>query len=356
MRSAIKWSWAALLFLTGLLSWAKHRLAKRGGIIVLTFHRVLPEAQHDFTCSPHGMVVRKETFERLARYVADRYETPSLADGEPKWQSANGKPRLVFTFDDGWMDTARTAHPIARSHGIPLAIFICPDRVGRDFPFWPEQVVALWRAAERSNGAKHKIAQLLVEEHAAGTVAALVEDEPPLDSVLELLKKPPAEKRDRLIGQMEKMTILDPARLPSALVDATMLWSDITAMAEDGVAFGSHTLSHEILPRIPLAKAHQELVESKKAIQKQLGRSCALLAYPNGDCTNEVRELAEEAGYERAFLNQPGIWTKDCDPLLIPRLNIWEGKLVGPSGKFSRIAFEYEVFWKTYRARKIALS
>jgi peptidoglycan/xylan/chitin deacetylase (PgdA/CDA1 family) len=101
---------------------------------------------------------------------------------------------------------------------------------------------------------------------------------------------------------------------------------------------------------IPPAQAEQEIVSSREAIQQKLGDSCRLFSYPNGDYSEQVRDLVVQAGYKFAFLNQePGVWTRDCDPLLIPRVNICEYHLVDSNGNFSPLIFDYAVVWRAAR-------
>lgn len=342
------------LYGSGALWWVKRRLARRGGIIVLTFHRVLPENDQARSYSPHGMVVREQTFECLARYAANHYENLPLGDGKIP-SKTRGKPRLAFTFDDGWLDNAHTAFPIAKKYNIPLAIFICSGHIGKQLPFWPERFMALWRAAELSEKASRELFSLLAEAQEA-RMAIPSNGRAQVDWALDTLKQVPKEQREHLLQKIEQA--IGPASLPVAknCPDATMSWKDIATLAQGGVTFGSHSHSHEILPRIPLNEAGREVSESKRAITEQLKKECRFFSYPNGDSSESVRELVAQSGYELAFLNQPGVWTRDTDPFSIPRMNVWEGKLVGPSGAFSRVVFEYAVFWKAYRADKPALS
>ena len=75
-----------------------------------------------------------------------------------------------------------------------------------------------------------------------------------------------------------------------------------------------------------------------------------LFSYPNGDYSEQVRELVAQAGYKFAFLNQePGVWTRDCDPFLIPRVNVCEYHLVDAKGDFSPLIFDYAVVWSAAR-------
>jgi peptidoglycan/xylan/chitin deacetylase (PgdA/CDA1 family) len=122
-------------------------------------------------------------------------------------------------------------------------------------------------------------------------------------------------------------------------------------MASAGIAFGSHTNTHPILTGIPPTDVVHELKDSKKAIEAEL-HSCPWFAYPNGDWSPAVRALVAQSGYQAAFANSPGIWEANRNRLSIPRINLWEGSLAGFSGRFSRIALEYAIFWKAYRARQ----
>ncbi len=348
-RAVLRYCWICLVFSTGLLWLAKRRLGVRCGIVVLTFHRVLADSENAKTNSPAGMVVREQTFEFLARYVARRYPTVNLADSEPEWANDGSRPRLAFTFDDGWEDNASTAFHIASRHGIPLTIFICPERVGLKLPYWPERVVALWHAAEL-RGVTYKLKGLLANRGLDGTLRTRREDNgETVESVIERLKTFPAEQRDRVMNRMVEVAGAEPNSNGST--DVSMTWEEIEALANRGVMFGSHTLSHAILTRVPFCAAQREITDSKQTIERRLQRECTLFAYPNGNWSSEIRDLVAQAGYKLAFNNAAGAWMRESDRLLIPRTNIWEGSVVGLSGRFSRIAFEYAAFWKARRAK-----
>lgn len=346
LRPLARWVWIAFLFSTGLLRWAKWRLGRKGGIVVLTLHRVLSSGAFPRTNSLPGMVVREETFEDLARFVSRHYEMVSLADGVPRWGSANRKPRIAFTFDDGWIDNAQTAFPIAQRYGTPFTVFVCPGQLGVEAPFWPEQVAALSRIAERFGGLAGKLRDLMKNGPHEAQLVKVLDGKKSLEGFVEFLKSLPEDERNPIIDQLRSVLGVETAAGGSGAIDTTMSWEDVTALAKEGVTFGSHTQSHQILPLLSASDVDREIIDSKRALQEILGEECLVFSYPNGDWSPEVRDQVKKAGYKLAFVNHPGVWDRNCDSWLIPRVNIWEGKLVGLSGRFSRVAFEYSAFWK----------
>jgi peptidoglycan/xylan/chitin deacetylase (PgdA/CDA1 family) len=95
--------------------------------------------------------------------------------------------------------------------------------------------------------------------------------------------------------------------------------------------------------------ARREIRESREALERQLGKSCDLFAYPNGGFSAAARQILAEEGFRLAFTTERDAWTAECDPLLIPRANICEGNVAGLGGGFSPAMFEYTTFWKTWR-------
>lgn len=88
-------------------------------------------------------------------------------------------------------------------------------------------------------------------------------------------------------------------------------WEELAEMRDAGVDIQSHTVSHTNL-RQKKGKYQQtfptyedwvrhELVDSKKMLEQQLGISVNCLAYPYGIHSDEIRKIANEAGYEAAF-------------------------------------------------------
>jgi len=294
---------------------------QKRGTIVLTFHRVLTDEQLQQTASLGGMLVRNRTFAGFLKYASENCEFANLAQA-PDWK-VNGKLKLAVTFDDGWADNAGAAYPLACQYRVPLVIFIVPERTGTTLPFWPERTAVALDHSRSTNGSRRS----------AGSIEQAIED----------LKELPVSERERRIRQMAgSVGALD----PSVAVDRTMTWEQIAELHRGGVTFGSHTSTHEILTILPVAQAEQEIVLSREVIQQKLNAACSLFSYPNGDYSTEVRDVVVQAGYKFAFLNQdPGVWTRECDPYLIPRVNVCEYHLVDSKGEFSPLIFNYAVVW-----------
>jgi peptidoglycan/xylan/chitin deacetylase (PgdA/CDA1 family) len=337
LRAQGKAFWAGLLRASGLLYLAK-KWVRRHGAIVLTFHRVLTDSELQQTASLPGMIVRCGTFSGFLKYASESCELIDLSR-QPEW-NPSAKLKLAVTFDDGWSDNATSAYPLARQYRSPIVIFIVPEKTGTALPFWPERTAAALDRGVFANGS----------EHSANYIEQTIEE----------LKELPAGERERRIGQM---TAHHKALQSSASVDRTMTWEQIGELHAGGVTFGSHTSTHEILTVIPAAQAEEEIAGSRVLIERKLNMPCSLFSYPNGDCSGPVRGLVAGAGYKFAFLNQdPGVWTRDCDPFLIPRVNVCEYHLVDAKGNFSQLIFDYAVvwsaakgllaqLWRTYRRR-----
>jgi peptidoglycan/xylan/chitin deacetylase (PgdA/CDA1 family) len=325
-RRIVRWLWANFLATSGCLWWAKRHLHRNGAIATLTFHRVLPNAESKRTRSLPGIVLLEHTFRALLAHVVRRCEPVDLRNSEPGTPSR--RLRVAFTFDDGWIDTYTVAFPIAFEYGVPFSVFVCPGLIDVDTPFWPEQLVALLRVLRPS--ARIEETELLVES----------------------LKRATPEQREQYMATLREqvLTLAQPVQSPS--VDRTFSWAAVAEMACRGVSFGSHTLTHQILTKVSPKVARQEVHASKVAIESALCGKCEVFAYPNGDCSPEIRNILAESGFRLAVTTTRGAWTIDSDRLAIPRSNICEDNVTGLTGRFSAAMFEYTTFWTAWRAKR----
>lgn len=342
LRGVAKWLWIRALFVSGLLWWAKRRLGDKSAVVVLTFHRVLTDSEYSENNSQHGMCVRAHNFEKLIRYIARYHGLIDLRHGFPN-RSRRKRPRVAITFDDGWLDTYLNAFPVLLRNSAPATVFVCPGLVGRVRPFWPEDVVSFWKRMERYQRGK-----------AAAILSANIPGAPFFDHVdkaINFAKRLKPEDRDRVLAALHNESGLMLYDVDSN--NATMSWDQITRMGNGLINVGCHTLSHQILTDVSESVAMKEIRDSKGTIEARLNSSCCHFAYPNGDHSSKIREIVGSSGYQLAFTTQRGAWTPESDPLAIPRMHTWEANITGPTGLFSRLAFEYTIIWAAYRNMKL---
>jgi peptidoglycan/xylan/chitin deacetylase (PgdA/CDA1 family) len=85
---------------------------------------------------------------------------------------------------------------------------------------------------------------------------------------------------------------------PNQAADAPRLpllsWSELAQMATVGFEIGAHSVTHRPLTEIPQSEAAKEIVESKAAIEDQLGQAVQTFAYPFGLFDRAICKVARE--------------------------------------------------------------
>jgi len=72
---------------------------------------------------------------------------------------------------------------------------------------------------------------------------------------------------------------------------------DVRRIAAEGHDVQSHTRTHRDLNSLPVADALTELAESRVELERVLGTAVDVVAYPWGNPSRRVRDLARQAGY-----------------------------------------------------------
>jgi peptidoglycan/xylan/chitin deacetylase (PgdA/CDA1 family) len=77
-------------------------------------------------------------------------------------------------------------------------------------------------------------------------------------------------------------------------------------MQDQGIEFGSHTLSHARLTEVGPERLAAELEGSRRAIEERTGRPVVSVCYPYGAVGPSVKEAAERAGYAFGVASDSG--------------------------------------------------
>jgi len=191
-----------------------------------------------------------DRFEAHLRFLSTRYRfvglaqlAAALATGE--WSSIPANA-LVITFDDGHRSNS-ALRPLFERFGVQPTIYLCSRIVRGNGRFW-----------FRLPG---------------------VDPEP--------LKLMSPSERERALARNKG----GEANGRDALTAG-----EVRQLAA-AVEFGSHTLSHPILPLCTADEAREEIVESRADVAELTGRPCLHFSFPNGDYTDRELRLVREAGY-----------------------------------------------------------
>lgn len=104
-----------------------------------------------------------------------------------------------------------------------------------------------------------------------------------------------------------------------------LTWAEVHALLAAGWTIGSHTLTHPVLAKQSAADSARELTDSRRRLLHVLGIDASLLAYPYGTrqtVSYRDRELAQEAGYQAAFVDAIGSLSRGQDRFALPRCKV----------------------------------
>ncbi|MEK6280046.1 MAG: polysaccharide deacetylase family protein [Acidobacteriota bacterium] len=98
------------------------------------------------------------------------------------------------------------------------------------------------------------------------------------------------------IGQMSSGATADGEK-----PHAHLSQDEILEMSREGIEFGSHTMTHKLLNKIPESEVTAEIEEAKREIENLVQKPCWTFAYPAGFLSDTAQRVVAQAGHIGAF-------------------------------------------------------
>jgi peptidoglycan/xylan/chitin deacetylase (PgdA/CDA1 family) len=105
-----------------------------------------------------------------------------------------------------------------------------------------------------------------------------------------------------------------------------LTWNEIRELRNHGVRFGSHTVTHPQLSSLDAAGVRSEIVNSKQALEENMGEQVDSFSYPfafpeeNTSFVRMLRDTLIDAGYHQGVSTRIGTAHPKEDPYFLRRL------------------------------------
>ncbi len=113
-----------------------------------------------------------------------------------------------------------------------------------------------------------------------------------------------------------------------------------------GIDIGSHTRGHPYLPALSSEDQKNEIYESKRRLERELGVSVKYFAYPSGGFSEQIKQFVREAGYEGACTTNRGHNRFNRDIFALKRIR-FGNKDNRPDYMWIKLAGFYNLFRKS---------
>lgn len=97
---------------------------------------------------------------------------------------------------------------------------------------------------------------------------------------------------------------------------------DLLSLVRDGWEIGCHTATHANMDILKKDGINDEIIKSKRSLEKDLGMPIRYLAFPKGRYTKPVMAAVKKAGYRMALTMDDGFIKEGTDILNIPRIGV----------------------------------
>lgn len=284
----------------------------RGHATLLNYHRF--PAQHS------------AGFRRQCEYLSKRCHVVPMSELAASLRDGRRLPvhAAVITVDDGHRDFYTCAYPILREFGLTAVMYL-PTAFLDGAWLWFDRYHYIFE-------------QSPIERVECRGLAPLGEGSLDLSSrdaryraFLQIARQAqwmPASERDRLGDRLAGLLRVSVPESPPEEF-APLRWDEVREMANTGIEFGGHTVTHPILQTLPSAEGlAQEIAGCKSRIQEELQAPIRHFAYPSGkeeEVPAAAKEAVAQAGFDTAVTTLPGQAQPGDDPLWLRRIGVDPG-------------------------------
>ncbi len=357
LSKLMKLSLSASLYYTGLFIVIREilrLLPHQRGIKILAYHRV-NDSGPDYL----SLNTSVANFESQIRYLKRHFKIISLEEAVQLLRSNKpiSEDLFVITFDDGYKDNYINAFPILKKYKTPATIFLTLQPLEDRIPLWFENITGI---IEITSQEFLNLECFGLGKYPLSTPAMKKKT---LNDIITYAKELPPQGMQKLVDFLSEELKVNPHSLK--FNDQMLSWKEIGEMRSYGISFGSHTISHSILTRLPLEKAKYEIEKSKELLEGKLSEKISFFAYPNGsknDFNGEIIQVLKDSGFSAACTLISGFNKGNTDLFALRRVCMTEGISVGFKGEFLEPYFAlqmagiFDVFPLRFLKKKFAES
>lgn len=281
-------------------------------ILVLTYHRVLPEIR----CNPLKTIVSLNIFTKQVDALRSKFPIISLSEAVKQMREGYAKNRIqaVLTFDDGYRDNYEAVFPILTKRGFPAVFSIATGYVGSGMPLWDWEIIIRMNTREDIN--EIKTPKNIFKRRANESQSSFT------FRIFEEMKSADMETIQGVIAFLRKATAAK-AGPYDFRDDGFMDWAQIRQMSQAGMEMGAHGTTHRSLSRMSLDEAVDEIKKGKLEVESNTGKPCLHFAFPFGsqkDYNQELINNVKEAGFQTCLLNIHGYNRMERDNFCFKRI------------------------------------
>lgn len=301
----------------------------QNGLAVVTYHGVSPAGYRPTDPQLDGNLVTASSLRAQIRMLQKNYNVISPEHFRAWCQGKQELPphAVLLTCDDGLQNNLSDMAPVLDECGVSC-IFFVTGASADDAPaiLWYEDLYLMFLAAPANIDFDLPNAGVKV---VAGSMA---QKRKQWGALIRNLSRYDRETRNEILGKIrEKLGLKENWQAPYVrnIVGARRFEllkpAQLQELVAAGNCVGAHTLSHPILSQLPEEVARLEIAQSRIQLEKVLGQPVWAMAYPFGDpasVTAREERLAEEAGFQCAFINAGGGFGAEIPHFAIPRVHV----------------------------------
>lgn len=251
--------------------------------------------------------IATDLFERAMTYLRRDFDVVSLDHMIDLIESKDGAAsgQLALTFEGGYRNSIVLACPILARLDLPATFYVSPGLIERREWLWNHE------ARERLRGLAPSVVGDLARE-----VDAPGEN---IGALLELMTRLGPNIRQPILDEIRRLTPrFDPMPEQRDAYD-TIGWDELALLPPDLITVGSQTMTHVDLSTVDRATLEYELVESRRVLERRLGRPVEHFSYPSNDHPPHAVGLARST-YRSAVGAGAGFAAPGADVHLLPRI------------------------------------
>jgi len=284
---------------------------------ILAYHRILEGNKTSFPFDEGVISATPDAFFQQMKFVRDNFEVISFRYLEDCEHEKRPWPKhgLIITFDDGYRDNYTNAFPILKQLGLTATIFLTAGHIGSAELFWWDLVAYCIKHSTRTT------IDLPGLDPRPMRLNSAVERREAIRRILGWLKVISDSRKRAFVAEVAQLTGVSP---PDPETEPMHLnWEEVCEMANAGLEFGSHTLTHPILTNVSEEQLTVEVAQAKTIIERHLERHIIAFSYPSGRFDARIQAAVSSRGFEFAVsYHQDVAHQSSFERYALPRIHV----------------------------------